>query len=380
MAAFGCSDDAAEPADGLDPGAEALDAGSEVEVGDTPDEALEPGVPPIDILVLVDNTGSMAQDQQALTQRFPDLLEELVHPTDRDGDGAVDHRAVTDIHLGVVTPDVGAGGWTLGSGCDDEPSVGDDGCLHHDGTTVLGTCSPTFPTWLTWRSVDEATYAVRDLADDFTCIAMIDDGGASPTLGCGIEQPLESLRRALTTQQAAGGCNEGFLRPDSLLVLIVLTDEDDASIDPAHYDMLDPDRTGELGHVNVRTFLHPEMLIPVEEFVEAFRALRPAGSGRLVVGMLVGVPPDRRECSGDGDELGDCLGQPEMEERVDPATPSQLVASCNTSMGLAMPPVRLVQLAQQLGKDAYVGSQCETDWGDTIRGITDAVVERLPSE
>lgn len=366
-ALLGCSQNDADPEH---------DAGDAVaDVGDTPEEQLEPGVPPVDLLVLVDNSGSMAQEQAALTLRLGELLEELVHPTDRDGDGALDHPPVTDIHLGVVTSDLGAGGYAITT-CEDEPVVGDDGCLHNEAAPAVGGCDIEYPTWLTWRVLDEATYSVEQLAGDFTCIGTIQD--TWPMVGCGWEQPLEALRRALTTQQAAGGCNEGFLRPDSLLVLIVLTDEDDASVDPAHYEMLDPEHT-ELGHLNIRAFLHPEMLTPVEEYVAAFRALRPEpadGPGRFLVGLLIGVPPGP-ECDGPGDLLDGCLALPEMQERIDPAAPTQLIVSCNTAMGISFPPVRLVRLARQFGDDAYVGSICTTDYAGTIRGITDAIVERL---
>ena len=348
-----------------------------VEVVDVPEETVEPAAPPIDILVLVDNSAYMGTEGMALTQVFPLLLDELVHPTDGDGDGELDHPPVNDLRLGVVTQDLGACGYPLSS-CEDDPIDGDDGCLQHAPNPIVPACGSDYPTWLSWRAEEEATYSVERLGGDFTCLATFDT--APPRDGCGIEQPLESLRRALTTQLEPGGCNEGFLRPDSLLVLIVLTDEDDTSIDPDHCDLLDPERTDELGPLNIRPFLHPEMLVPVEQFVETFRALRPEGSNRLVVGMLVGVPPLDERCRGPGDELDACLALPEMQERVDPAVPSQLVPSCNTSMGLAMPPVRLVRLARQLGEDAYVGSQCETDYRGTIRGITDAVVARLRAE
>jgi hypothetical protein len=46
-------------------------------------------------------------------------------------------------------------------------------------------------------------------------------------------------------------------------------------------------------------------------------------------------------------------------------------------MGLAMPPVRLVELAQQLGDAAVVGSACTWDYGETIRAIAQKIVERL---
>jgi hypothetical protein len=93
--------------------------------------------------------------------------------------------------------------------------------------------------------------------------------------------------------------------------------------------------------------------------------------------MIVGVPPDAGECIGFGDDLAGCLALPAMMETVDPAWPTQLVPSCNTSMGLAYPPRRFVALAQSWGKDAYVDSICKSDWMETFAVIAGRVVESL---
>ena len=336
---------------------------------DANDTVLPPTAPPVDILVLVDDSNSMDQEQVGLTQRFPELLDELVHPTDSDGDGVPDHLPVTDLRVGVVTQDTGVGGYAI-STCESDPFVGDDGCMQHQPSPGVSECEAAYPSWLSFHAENEATYPLTRLAQDFTCIGFL--GGR----GCGIEQSLEGLRRALTKQAAPGGCNEGFLRPDSLLVLIVLSDEDDTSVDADHLDMLDQERT-DLGHLNIRVFLHPEMLTPVEEFAEAFLSVRGGRTDRLVLGVIAGVPPTTPVCNRPGDELNACLALPEMQERIDPAAPTQLMPSCNWTWGVAMPPVRLVRLAQLLGNAAWVGSVCDTDYGPAIRGITSRIVERL---
>ncbi|MBI5487766.1 MAG: hypothetical protein HY905_10575 [Deltaproteobacteria bacterium] len=364
----------------LTAGADVLDtldgsATEATEVADPTDTDGDPArTPPVDILVLVDTSGSMSQEQVALTLRLPALLDELTHPTDADGDGRSDHPRIADLRLGVVTQDLGSGGFSV-STCEDDPFAGDDGCLRHEPSPAVLDCDSSYPAWLSYWAEEDPPYSATELGHDFTCVAT-SGGGMPGESGCGIEQPLEALRRALIVQSVPGGCNEGFLRPDSLLVLIVLTDEDDMSIDPDHFDMLDPDRT-DLGHLNIRTFRHPEMLTPVDEFFAAFRELRPAGSDRLVLGVIAGVPWGNPACQGSGDELEGCLGVPEMQERIDVADPTTLVPSCNTGMGVAMPPVRLVRLARQLGGSAWVGSVCETDYGPAIRGITAKIVERL---
>src|SRR4051794_28802063 len=68
----------------------------------------------LDLLVVVDNSGGMTQKQEALTAGFPLLVDAL---------GGED--ALPSMHVGVVSTDVGIGGYSLG-GCTGE---GDDGKL-----------------------------------------------------------------------------------------------------------------------------------------------------------------------------------------------------------------------------------------------------------
>ena len=67
----------------------------------------------------------------------------------------------------------------------------------------------------------------------FGCIAAV--GSA----GCGFEAPLEAVYRVLTTP----AINPGFLRDDALLVVILMTDEDDCSA-PPDTTLFDPSPAG----------------------------------------------------------------------------------------------------------------------------------------
>jgi hypothetical protein len=61
-----------------------------------------------------------------------------------------------------------------------------------------------------------------NLAEKFSCAARVGIGGD------GDEQPLGSLIAALTSPNIdEGECNEGFLRDDALLVVVLITDEED---------------------------------------------------------------------------------------------------------------------------------------------------------
>lgn len=329
------------------------------------------GVVRVDIVALVDNSGSMQLEQTALTQRFPELIAELVDPAIDPATGRPVHPPVEDLNIGVISSDMGTMGFTVGT-CSNS-AIGDNGCFLHQPSPSVGGCSASYPSFLSRNEANSATYSPTQMASDFTCIATLG------TSGCGFEQQFKAMRAATTTNTAVGACNAGFLRTDSLIALIFVTDEEDCSVRPDHPEMFDQSRS-DLGHLNIRCFSHPTFVEDIAEYVAAFRGLRPAEEqDKIVLGMIIGVPPDAPQCIGPGNELDGCLAVPAMMEQIDPAIPSQLIPSCNTSMGLAFPPRRFVQVAQAFGGNAYVDSICKTDWSDAIRGITDKLVERLPS-
>jgi hypothetical protein len=208
------------------------------------------------------------------------------------------------------------------------------------------------------------------MAQDFTCLAMLG------TNGCGFERPLDAVRKALGENALPGGCNAGFLRDDSLLLVLWVTDENDCSARPEHPELYDPTRNADLGHLGIRCYLHPEMIESVESYVDALRSLRPGRPESILLAMIVGVPPAEPRCTGRGDDIGGCLSVPEMVETINPVQPTELIPSCSTSMGLAFPPERLVELAQRWGHDAYVDSICKEDWQPAIEAITRMIAER----
>ena len=55
----------------------------------------------LDLLFVVDNSGSMKEEQAALRREFPRMIQKLVSG-DHDGDGTADHAKVENLHLGVV--------------------------------------------------------------------------------------------------------------------------------------------------------------------------------------------------------------------------------------------------------------------------------------
>jgi hypothetical protein len=302
----------------------------------------------------------MAQEQELLARALPDFLAGLYVAAESGG-------ARPDLHVGVVSTDMGTSGFPVAT-CSN-PDGGDGGCLRNVPSPAVAGCDPSYPSFLSRTATDDAAYPVGELADDFACLATLG------TAGCGFEQPLDAAHRALLDNTEPGGCNAGFLRPGSVVALIFVTDEDDCSVRPSHPEMFDPGRS-DLGHLNIRCALHPDFVLTAEEQVAALREL--VGEGHaLVVGALVGVPQGVAACNGFGDALTGCLDVPEMQEQIDPAMPTQLVPSCNTSLGVAFPPRRFVQLAQRFGSFGYVASICQSDYKDALVQLAGRIIQSL---
>jgi hypothetical protein len=322
----------------------------------------------VDLLVVLDNSGSMVQEQAVLAEQFPAVILDLVSPPDVDGDGRPDHAAAEDLHVGFVSTDMGTMGLTVPT-CANS-ARGDDGCLRNDpyGSLLPSDCPRYYPTFLGWNA--EGSYPAETLARDFSCLAGLG------TNGCGFEQHLKAAEKALRDNTRPGGCNAGFLRSDSLLVVLFVTDEDDCSVDPAHPEMFDTTLNPTLGPINVRCFRNPGFVESVAHYVDAFAAVRAGARGGIVLGFVVGVPADVAACNGYGDEIGRCLDLAPMVERPDP-TGESLMPSCDTPMGRAYPPVRLVQLAQAWGRNGVVGSICSPDWSAFLGRLTNRMHELI---
>jgi hypothetical protein len=380
-------DDAAVPSDGsmidapdrpdagLDASADAEgdDAGLDAAPDDAaPDDAGFDAAPPpptadVDLLFMVDNSNSMAEEQASLVMQFPRLVSVLLSG-DLDADGVRDFEPVRSLQVGVVNADMGVGGYSVPTCA--SPLFGDDGILRTRGNTGIAGCMATYPRFLE----ASAGSPVAPLAMDFSCVAAMGTGG------CGFEQQLEATLKALTPRSSplrffdgsrghgGDGVNAGFLRDDSLLVIIYLTDEEDCSA--VDTDIFNPSSTRYTGDLNLRCFMYPEAVHPVERFVNGLAALR--HPSRLIFAAIVGVPLDVV-----GRSYDEMLAHPNMIERVDPAMPTRLVPSCNVpGRGIAFPPRRFVHVAQgleALGVATTVQSICQSDLSSALAPILEHI-------
>jgi len=162
----------------------------------------------IDILFIIDNSNSMREEQAALVANFDNFINVL---NNIEG-------GLPNVHIGVISTNIGAGTGGI-AGCENS---GDNGLLQN---TPRGACEVPTGRYIEDIANDDGSRTKNysgDLADTFSCIAEL---GVS---GCGFEQPLESMRRALNGSNAQ---NQGFLRPNAFLAVIIISDEDDCSVE-----------------------------------------------------------------------------------------------------------------------------------------------------
>jgi hypothetical protein len=212
-----------------------LDTLPQESADDGPNEA---GCEKADFLFVIDNSGSMADEQQNLINSFPEFIGTI-----QDTLMAQDYRVMV-----VDTDASGGGGYSIsctngecsctpvpaccemvcqfnatcnGFPCNMLPGGECDGTLgagkvfDQDGNSCLPEDGPRFIT-------DQ-----DDLATAFSC------AGNVGTYGNGAEEPAHAMVEATgDALNAAGACNEGFIRDDAILVVTIITDEEDIMKSP----------------------------------------------------------------------------------------------------------------------------------------------------
>lgn len=326
----------------------------------------------VDLLLVIDNSGSMAQEQKTLTRQLPRLFSALTSG-DLDADGVAELAPVRSLHVGVVSTDMGVGGFTVPT-C--AGRFGDDGVLLTRGRVMRPVCAEAFPSFFEFAADDDTT----ELAVDVACVA------GMGTAGCGFEQQLEAMLKPVTpstsalrfdgdTTGHADGLNAGFLRPDSILLIVLLTDEEDCSAaDPTIFD---PANTTFDGNLSLRCFEYGDpargFVHPIERFVDGLLATR-IDSTRLVVSAIVGIPEATSPAPGTRPDWTSILGHPDMQEIYDPVGPSRLRPSCDRTdeagdRSLAFPPRRIVRTLEALdraGAHATVQTICRDDFSPVV--------------
>jgi hypothetical protein len=230
----------------------------------------------VDLLFVIDNSASMADKQDLLRDAIPPLVQRLANPLCIEAvepkreqvvatptapcppGFAREFEPINDIHIGIVTSSLGGHGGDICLGRDDQ----------NDSARLVGTldrgrrlASYQNLGFLAWDP-DQALEPPGE--NDITRLEsnFQDMIGAVGEIGCGFEAPLEAFYRFLIDpkppssvelRSCGGGSNcttrvgvdnellaqrARFLRPDSLLAVVVLSDENDCSIADAGFSWL----------------------------------------------------------------------------------------------------------------------------------------------
>lgn len=238
----------------------------------------------VDLLFAIDNSQSMGDKQAILKEAVPNLIQGLLSPpcvnretrektgklarydgTHEDNYGCdpadePEFKPVTDMHIGVVSSSLG--GFDSSVCRPDKPRSNDRGHLRH--VNAEGDDEANAPDgFLAWFPASEESsdtkrhpkpkVPITDLAEGLVPSFQDLVVGVGQD-GCGLESQLESVYRFLIQPdpwdqvlkfdlQEKADLGQGiddevlrqradFLRPDSLVAVIMLTDEDDSSSDP----------------------------------------------------------------------------------------------------------------------------------------------------
>ena len=362
-------------------------------------EPVEPVDPTdeVDLLLLIDNSNSMPEEQRKFVREIPRLVTALA-TGDVDADGTPDVQAVRSLHVGVVTPDLGSGPHSGVPSC--AAGLGGDGILRAQ-SRLPAPCQASYPSNV--FAFEPASSTAASFASTFACVADVGTGG------CGFEQPLEAALKAVTPAEAhewtaagyvpprflgasgardavpgqADGPNAGFLRPSSVLAVLLLADDGDCSVtDYGLFVTTDPRFSTAPLNVRCSRYGSPEMgiLYPVSRYVDGFIGLR-ARPENLVFSVIAGIPPGAEPPLGTvTPNFEAILADPDMEERPNPMG-TDLMPSCSSSDGNAYPPVRIVRVAQGLanaGAGVSLSSICTSDFGPAVTSTVRRIAARLP--
>ncbi len=322
----------------------------------------------LDLLFVIDNSGSMAEEQTNLRNNFPDFMRAL--ESIKGG--------LPDTRIAVVSSNMGAGPTAVGGEC---PVLGDDGAFQAKAGCGLDTSKPGKYLWVDDKGTKNFT---GQLTDVFSCMAQLG------TTGCGFEHQLQSMRVALASSDPmANGAvgNRGFLRKDAFLGIVILSDEDDCSGEPdaTFYKDVVQGQSGSLrctllGHVcdgkpvpaskDFKTTLgactpyerqayeRTSRLINVEEFVSYVKGLKEGRDDKIIVSSIIGWNDDpqttyslhERTLNGGGTEL-------------------ELAPVCSLAKtGSAAPGLRLSQFTRSF-RNNTVHTICQADLAQAMKEI-----------
>jgi hypothetical protein len=329
--------------------------------------------PELDILFVIDNSASTEDKQTLLALSIPRLVQTLdAFSTGRP-----------DLHIGVVTTtiDQGAGAAALASNCP-SPNPLDDGRLRRmPGAAAPPGCSVPSDPYISDVAQPDGTRLTNYtgmLQDTLACLAQLGEGG------CGFEAPLEAMKRALDGTHPE---NAGFLRPGAALAVVILTDEDDASVEDQTVWTLPPDQAGP-GDFRVQPLHAYQCDTPIsatdpgtytncvpggsylydpQSYAQFLGSLD--GPSEVVVAVLAGDPTSTI--------MTGAITNSGQTQSL--AFEPSCMAAVNGNLAVARPAIRIKAFLDQLGSNGMFQSVCQSDFDTATHGIGTQAVGAMGS-
>jgi hypothetical protein len=373
----------------------------------------------VDILFVIDNSGSMGEEQATLAQNFDRFIGVL----ERD-------NVKANYRIGITTTDNGnpwcdgtgpEGGRLVLSSCRSRTQdfvfagamtvdATDDACLNicpEEWTNIdiqpsgiEGSAEMTQRPWI--ENIEGATNLPEGLSTTqaFQCL------GPQGISGCGFEEHLESMYKALARAETDGEESQGFLRSNAILSIVHVTDEADCSVNKAHETIFLPDG-------NRVFWTNPEDGAPTSAVCWNAGVECDGGDcssadkdvdGNIVTGSAddnaVLRPMSRYIDRVQEIELGKQMITPEQEVLValiggvdnagqatyaptqaDPQfqTDFGIGPGCQSDAGRAVPPVRLREFSEafQVGSLQNMFSICNDDYTAALEAIAEAIADQV---
>jgi len=385
-----------------------------VELSRTSERVIDVDIAPlrnVDILFVIDNSGSMAAEQANLAANLAPMIALL----ERE-DVSADYRiavTTTDVADGACSATGPEDGHFIATSCrsrleqfqtlpgfvpaeDARQSACMDLCpesltdLRLLPTSTNAQSEPAPHPWI--ENILGTTNLPEGVSTEqaFACM------GPQGVDGCGVEAPLRAMQRALTRAGAHTEDEFGFLRDDAILLVVFVTDEADCSAQGGFPSELVADGSstgcwdagvqcstlddGTLDCVSANLDVDGNVvdgadavLRPVEEYVAFLEAIadhkREQGLSdpAVMVSVVAGVP----------------TGYPDAPIVYDQQTPFAeefgIDAGCQSAVGDAVPPVRLLEVAEAFApaQGSNVTSVCAESYEPAMMNVANQLIENF---
>ncbi len=414
----------------------------------------------VDILFEIDNSNSMGANQTQLASQFSVLINQLVSPPTDPTTHAPLYPPVASMHVGVISQDLGTPGSQVPSCANSD--LGDNGNLnpirnglsqqqHEPWTTApagirparcMGNDPNQYPSFLTFDASQigpsHPTYQ-SDFRDDFVCNAFLYING------CGLEAQIESAYRALVIHNPRDtpgnmDVNAGFMRDNSVLAIVIVSDEEDGSVRDcrfaerdAHgrplpcndaltvYDESNPNWSS--NDLNLRFYMYTphgpqDPTWTIDRYIDptntnrGFLGLKPGHPDQVIFAGILGVPlslpmtpsgdVDWNTLLGthadgsDGMTAMSAGGPISMKQaNPDPACPTRVVPACyrqGTTWNPAMPScdpgtqyfawpsrreVEVARIFEENYHNGTISSICQSDYSSALAQIVQRIQNRF---